>query len=49
MAPDVIQRHIDLYVNDYTLHLDAAAVQRLMDFDRTETSDTSGDPLFAYR
>jgi 1,4-dihydroxy-6-naphthoate synthase len=30
MAPEVIQRHIDLYVNDYSLALDEAAVDRLV-------------------
>jgi 1,4-dihydroxy-6-naphthoate synthase len=30
MAPDVIQQHIDLYVNDYSLNLDEAAVEKLL-------------------
>lgn len=30
MAPGVIQSHIDLYVNDYTLDLDETAVERLV-------------------
>lgn len=30
MSPEVIQRHIDLYVNDYTLDADEAAVARLV-------------------
>jgi 1,4-dihydroxy-6-naphthoate synthase len=30
MAPEVIQQHIDLYVNDYTLDLDPVAVERLV-------------------
>ncbi len=30
MAPDVVARHIQLYVNDYTLALDERAVQRLL-------------------
>jgi 1,4-dihydroxy-6-naphthoate synthase len=30
MAPTVVQQHIDLYVNDYTLNLDTAAVERLV-------------------
>ena len=30
MAPDVIQQHIDLYVNEYSLDLDAAAVDKLL-------------------
>jgi len=31
MDPDVIRRHIDLYVNDYTLDLDERAVLRMLD------------------
>lgn len=30
MAPDVIQQHIDLYVNDYTLQMDDEAVRKLL-------------------
>jgi 1,4-dihydroxy-6-naphthoate synthase len=30
MSPDVVRRHIDLYVNDYTLGLDETAVERLV-------------------
>ncbi len=30
MAPNVIQRHIDLYVNDYSLQADTTAVERLV-------------------
>lgn len=30
MAPDVIQQHIDLYVNEYSLDLDSAAVEKLL-------------------
>jgi len=30
MAPDVVRRHIDLYVNDYTLAMDRPAVERLL-------------------
>ena len=30
MAPDVIRQHIDLYVNDYSLNMDAAAVEKLL-------------------
>jgi 1,4-dihydroxy-6-naphthoate synthase len=36
MEPSVIRRHIDLYVNDYTLDLDDAAVQTLLDFGQAE-------------
>jgi 1,4-dihydroxy-6-naphthoate synthase len=32
MAPDVIARHIELYVNDYTLDLDEHAVEQLLEF-----------------
>jgi 1,4-dihydroxy-6-naphthoate synthase len=48
MAPDVIGRHIALYVNDYTLDLDVAAVERLLALDDAETRDRSDEPLFAY-
>src|SRR4029077_5993564 len=30
LAPEVIQQHIDLYVNDYTLDLDTVAVEKLV-------------------
>ncbi|MHC5052045.1 MAG: 1,4-dihydroxy-6-naphthoate synthase [Planctomycetota bacterium] len=32
MVPDVIARHIELYVNDYTLEADEHAVETLLDF-----------------
>lgn len=32
MAPDVVRRHLDLYVNDYTLALDEGAVGKLLVF-----------------
>jgi 1,4-dihydroxy-6-naphthoate synthase len=48
MAPDVIQRHIDLYVNEYTLDLDAAAVQRLISLDDGGAHETPTSSLFAY-
>lgn len=32
LEPDVIRRHIELYVNDYTLDLDEHAVGQLLDF-----------------
>jgi 1,4-dihydroxy-6-naphthoate synthase len=48
MAPDVIARHIDLYVNDYTLNLDDKAVERLIALDEREVDNASRAPLFAY-
>ncbi len=48
MAADVIQRHISLYVNDYTLELDAAAVQRLIELDRAGPLPETIGPVFAY-
>jgi 5,8-dihydroxy-2-naphthoate synthase len=49
MAPDVVQRHIDLYVNDYTLDLDAPAVERLVALGESCGLYGSSDrPLFAY-
>ncbi|MCK6461586.1 MAG: 1,4-dihydroxy-6-naphthoate synthase, partial [Planctomycetes bacterium] len=36
MEPDVIRRHIELYVNDYTLSLDEAAVRALLAFGERE-------------
>jgi len=45
MAPGVIDRHIALYVNDYTLDLDVAAVERLLALTDADGSDA---PLFAY-
>ena len=49
MSPDVQQRHIDLYVNDYTLDLDAPAVERLVSLgERCGMYGPSDRPLFAY-
>lgn len=49
MAPEVIQSHIDLYVNDYTLDLDAAAVERLVALGEEQgLYPRSTQPLFAY-
>lgn len=48
MAPDVVQRHISLYVNEYTLDLDAAAVEHLISLDGLNADETEGAPLFAY-
>jgi 1,4-dihydroxy-6-naphthoate synthase len=45
MAPDVIRRHIELYVNDYTLALDEAAVLKLLAFGGEAPA---GPPAFAY-
>jgi 1,4-dihydroxy-6-naphthoate synthase len=30
LAPEVVQQHIDLYVNDYSLHADADSIERLV-------------------
>ena len=50
MAPDVIQQHIDLYVNDYTLNLDEAAVGKLVAIgEETGLYPASSLPIFAYR
>jgi 1,4-dihydroxy-6-naphthoate synthase len=49
MSPDVIRRHIELYVNDYTLALDEHAVLRLLAFGEEQGFFPSADlPLFAY-
>ncbi|MHC4550070.1 MAG: 1,4-dihydroxy-6-naphthoate synthase [Planctomycetota bacterium] len=49
MAPDVIRRHIELYVNDYTLDLDEPAVTRLLAFgEEQEFFPGSRQPVFAY-
>jgi 1,4-dihydroxy-6-naphthoate synthase len=49
MAPDVIRRHIDLYVNGYTLDLDEAAVERLVALgEQCGLYPSSARPLFAY-
>jgi 1,4-dihydroxy-6-naphthoate synthase len=45
MAPDVIQRHIDLYVNAYTENLDEAAVERLLALGGD--ANRSAAPIFA--
>lgn len=50
MSPDIIRRHIDLYVNDYTLDLDEAAVERLVAFgEECGLYAPSVQPIFAYR
>jgi 1,4-dihydroxy-6-naphthoate synthase len=49
MAPDVLQSHIDLYVNDYTVDLDEAAVDRLVTLgEDSGLYPRSGRALFAY-
>jgi len=49
MALDVIRRHIELYVNDYTLAIDEAAVAALLGFGEREGFFPASDlPLFAY-
>lgn len=50
MAPEVIQQHIDLYVNDYTLDLDPAAVERLVGWaEDCGLYPPSAAPIFAYQ
>jgi 1,4-dihydroxy-6-naphthoate synthase len=49
MSPEVTQKHIDLYVNDYTLDLDPAAVERLVALgEKGGLYPPSTQPLFAY-
>ena len=48
MAPDVIRRHIDLYVNDYTLDLDEGAVMRFLTLDDPSAADPGRPAVFAY-
>jgi 1,4-dihydroxy-6-naphthoate synthase len=49
MSPEVTQKHIDLYVNDYTLDLDPGAVERLVALGETSgLYHSSSQPLFAY-
>ena len=50
MSPDVVRRHIDLYVNRYTVELDEKAVHVMLDWSRTAGADRSpqdGLPIFA--
>ena len=51
MDPVVVEQHINLYVNDYTLALDEQAVRRLLDWaDKTSVSSTPHQlPVFVYR
>lgn len=49
MAPPVIQQHIDLYVNDYSLNLDDTAVERLVALGEKAGGYTASTaPIFAY-
>ncbi len=49
MEPQVIRRHIELYVNEYTKHLDKSAVEQLLAFGRAEGVFAASDlPIFAY-
>lgn len=49
MAPDVVQRHIELYVNRYTVELDERAVQVMLDWQAQALSRMPGHnlPIFA--
>ena len=50
MSPDVMQQHIDLYVNNYSLDLGKDgkfAIETLHDvFVRSNKADTANEPLF---
>lgn len=49
MDPRVVQQHIDLYVNDYSIGLDEGAVSRLVRLgEEAGLYAPSGAPLFAY-
>lgn len=49
MAPGVVQQHIDLYVNDYSLSLDEAAVARLVALgEKAGLYPPTDLPVFAY-
>jgi 1,4-dihydroxy-6-naphthoate synthase len=49
MSAEVIQQHIDLYVNDYTFDLDEEAVERLVALgEASGLYPPSTEPLFAY-
>lgn len=49
MDPRVVQQHIDLYVNAYSLNLDEAAVERLVRLgEAAGLYPPSGAPIFAY-
>ena len=48
MNPDVTRRHIELYVNDYTLALDERAVMRMLEWGEREGvfPPSTGSPIF---
>ncbi|MEO6879240.1 MAG: 1,4-dihydroxy-6-naphthoate synthase [Gemmatimonadaceae bacterium] len=49
MAPDVIQSHIDLYVNDYSIDPDVSAVERLVALgEQRGLYPVSEQPIFAF-
>ena len=49
MAPRVVQQHIDLYVNEYSLNLDEAAVTRLVALgEQAGLYPPGAAPVFAY-
>jgi 1,4-dihydroxy-6-naphthoate synthase len=49
MVPDVVQRHIDLYVNDYTLDLNEVAVNQLVALgEKYGMYEPRATPVFAY-
>jgi 1,4-dihydroxy-6-naphthoate synthase len=49
MAADVVQQHIDLYVNEYTRQLDIAAVERLVTLGESMgLYPSSSQPIFAF-
>lgn len=48
MAPDVVRRHIDLYVNRYTVELDERAVHVMLQWSAASGASPGGDrPIFA--
>jgi 1,4-dihydroxy-6-naphthoate synthase len=44
MSPDVVRRHIDLYVNRYTVELDERAVHVMLDWGRAPGRPAQGEP-----
>lgn len=49
MAPPIVQQHIDLYVNDYSLNLDETAVERMVALsEKAGGYPASNEPVFAY-
>jgi 1,4-dihydroxy-6-naphthoate synthase len=49
MDPDVARRHIDLYVNDYTVQLDEPSVRKMLAWGEAEGMFPPADttlPLF---